>query len=188
MSASRRNTSRITGRSTRQAWLSVPLLVVLAVTVAGCSSRVSGRAGPPVGGSQGAMSNPATSEAPSHTARGLAGTTWRLVEFRSNDDKTGVLRPDDSSKYTMMLEEGSRVSMRLNCNRASGTWTATAENGTFAFGPLAGTRALCPPPSLDERIARDADFVRSYLLRDGRLYLNLMADGGTYVWEPAQRP
>jgi hypothetical protein len=78
----------------------------------------------------------------------------------------------------MALEDGGRVSMQLNCNRASGSWSATAvdvESGTFRFGPLAATRALCPPPSLDERIARDADFVRSYLRRDGRLYLNLMA-------------
>jgi hypothetical protein len=43
------------------------------------------------------------------------------------------------------------------------------------------TKMFCPPPSFDMQIARDAEYVRSYLLRDGRLYLNLMADGGTYV-------
>jgi hypothetical protein len=57
-------------------------------------------------------------------------------------------------------------------------------SGRFELGALAMTRALCPPPSLNERIAGDADYVRSYLLRDGRLYLSLMADGGIYVWEP----
>jgi hypothetical protein len=46
------------------------------------------------------------------------------------------------------------------------------------------TRALCPPPSMDERIARDMDFVRGVLLREGRLSLSLMADAGIYIWEP----
>ncbi len=57
-------------------------------------------------------------------------------------------------------------------------------NGSFKFGPLATTKALCPPPSMDEQVASDAQYVRSYLLKDGRLYLSLMADGGIYVWEP----
>jgi hypothetical protein len=47
-----------------------------------------------------------------------------------------------------------------------------------------GTRALCPPPSLDEQVTSQAQYVRSYLLRDGRLHLSLMADGGIHVWEP----
>jgi len=29
--------------------------------------------------------------------------------------------------------------------------------------------------------------VRSYLLKDGRLYLSLMADGGVYEWRPVNR-
>jgi hypothetical protein len=40
---------------------------------------------------------------------------------------------------------------------------------------------------MDVQIARDSEYVRSFLLRDGRLYLDLMADGGQYVWEPIGR-
>jgi heat shock protein HslJ len=118
----------------------------------------------------------------------LAGTGWRLVEFQSMDDATGTVRPDDPSLYTMRLNSDGTVTMRLNCNRASGTWSAepsgNGASGRFEFGPLAGTRALCPPPSLDESIVAQARFIRSYLLKDGRLYLSLMADGGIYAWEP----
>jgi len=78
--------------------------------------------------------------------------------------------------------------MRLNCNRASGTWSSQpgvdGSSGTFELGPLAMTRAFCPPPSLDTQIARQAEYLRDYLLRRGRLYLGLMADGGIDVWEP----
>ncbi len=118
----------------------------------------------------------------------LAGTNWRLARFQSMDDAIGEIRPHDPSVYTMTLDADGSVRMRLNCNRAMGTWSAApasdAISGTFRFGPLATTRALCPPPSMDERIARDAQWVRGYLLRDGLLHLSLMADAGIYSWEP----
>jgi heat shock protein HslJ len=116
----------------------------------------------------------------------LAGTSWRLVEFQSSDDAIGVVRPSDPSRFTMSLGTDGRVAMQLDCNRANGTWTATPsgpESGSFAFAALAVTRAACPPPNLDQHIARQAEYVRSYVLRGGRLYLSLMADGGSYVWE-----
>jgi hypothetical protein len=37
---------------------------------------------------------------------------------------------------------------------------------------------------MGERIARDAEYVRGFVLSDGRLYLSLMADAGIYAWEP----
>jgi len=116
----------------------------------------------------------------------LAGTHWRLVEFQSMDDAQGTTRPSEGSVYTMWLHGDGSVAMQLNCNRATGTWSATpgsdAASGRFEFGPLAATRALCPPPSMDESIVAQSSYVRSYLLKDDRLYLSLMADGGIYVW------
>ena len=118
----------------------------------------------------------------------LANTQWRLVEFQSMDDAQGTTRPSDPSRYTMRLDADGTVTMRLNCNRATGTWSATPSsdpsNGQFSFGPLAMTSALCPPPSMDESIAKQSQYIRGYLIKDGRLYLSLMADGGIYVWEP----
>lgn len=104
------------------------------------------------------------------------------------DDATGIVRPHDPAFYTMRLHRDGRVTMRLNCNRAMGTWAVEpgvdGASGRFQFGLLAMTRALCPPPSMDESLAAHAEYVRSFLLQDGRLYLSLMADGGIYVWEP----
>ncbi len=118
----------------------------------------------------------------------LAGTRWRLVEFQSMDDAQGTRRPVDSSQYTMELKEDGMVSMQLDCNRATGTWSAEpvsdGSSGIFTFGPLAATMAACPQSAMDEFVASMAGYVRSYLVRDGRLYLSLMADGGIFVWEP----
>jgi heat shock protein HslJ len=118
----------------------------------------------------------------------LEGTDWQLVEFQSMDDAIGTKRPTERSLYTMSLKSDGNVTMKLNCNRAMGSWTYSTSSdgisGKFRFDPLAGTRMLCPPPSMDEDILMHSEYIRSYLLKDGKLYLSLMADGGIYVWEP----
>jgi para-nitrobenzyl esterase len=43
---------------------------------------------------------------------------------------------------------------------------------------------MCPPGSLHDRIVKQLPYVRSYLIKHGRLYLSLMADGGIYEFEP----
>jgi len=117
----------------------------------------------------------------------LAGTHWRLVEFQSMSDEVATRVPHDSSLYLMQLNADGSVTMQLDCNRAAGSWAARASdnpaNGRFEFGPIAATRMLCPPPSMDEFVIAQAQYVRGYLLKDSRLYLSLMADGGIFVWE-----
>ena len=49
---------------------------------------------------------------------------------------------------------------------------------------MALTRAACPPASLHDRLVRDFPLIRSYVMKDGHLFLALMADGGTYQFEP----
>lgn len=131
---------------------------------------------------------PAETAAPAEAvAPPLAGTQWQLVEIQSMSDEVGIERPEDPALYTLAFGEDGQASLRLNCNQGTGTWTSEASSqggGSLQFGPIAATRASCPPPSLDERIARDLEFVRSYTLESGRLHLSLMADGGIYVWEP----
>ena len=126
--------------------------------------------------------------APTVSVASLADTRWQLVEFQSMDDAVGTQRPEDPSRYTMRLNGNGTVQFQLNCNSANGSWSAEAGNdpasGYFEFGPLAVTSAVCPPPSMDEQISSQSQWVRSYLNKNGRLYLSLMADGGIYVWEP----
>jgi heat shock protein HslJ len=129
--------------------------------------------------------------APSPAAEPLAGSRWELVSVQSMSDAQGTTRIADPSRFTVSFGADGRAAFRLDCNRAHATWTsipgADGRSGRVEFGPIAGTRALCPPPSIDERLTRDLPFVRSYLLRDGQLHLSLMADGGIYSWRPAPR-
>jgi para-nitrobenzyl esterase len=116
---------------------------------------------------------------PSDAARDLAGS-WQLVKFQGGDDK--VLSSDDRSRYTLAIEPGGSVSVRIDCNRGRGTWHSPGP-GQLAFGPLALTRAMCPPAPLTDRLAKDWSYVRGYVIRDGRLFLSLMADAGIYEFE-----
>lgn len=111
----------------------------------------------------------------------LTGTSWQLVRFQGGDDT--VLTPSDGSRYTITFGDDGRVSARIDCNRGSGTWTSSRP-GQLAFGPMALTRAMCPPGSMHDKIAKDWTYVRSYVVKDGHLFLALMADGGIYEFEP----
>jgi heat shock protein HslJ len=114
-------------------------------------------------------------------AAALAGTSWQLVKFQGSDDKT--LTPDDKSKYTIAFTAAGQLTARVDCNRGRGTWKSSAPS-QLQFGPLALTRAACPPGPLNDRMVKDFGFVRSYVIKNGHLFLSLMADGGIYEFEP----
>ena len=122
-----------------------------------------------------------TQISPPSAALQLGGTSWQLVKFQGGDGKT--LTPDDKAKYTITFGADGSVSARIDCNRGRGTWKSSGPN-QLQFGPLALTRAMCPPGSLHDQIVKHWDYIRSYIIKDGHLFLSLMADGGIYEFEP----
>ncbi len=125
-----------------------------------------------------------SSSAPQPDAtKGLAGTSWRLVKFAGGDDTTRT--PDDRGKYTIQINADGSLATRVDCNRGRGTWKSTGP-GQIEFGPLALTRAMCPPGSLHDQWVKQWPYIRSYVVKDGHLFLSLMADGGIYEFEPAE--
>jgi heat shock protein HslJ len=127
-----------------------------------------------------------------HPVTALAGSSWRLVAIQSMDDAQGTSAPPSGQVYRVTFGADGRAAFTLNCNRAIGGWSsepsADGQSGSLAFTAIAMTRALCPPPSLDTRIARDLGYVRSYRLGDGTLSMSLMADGGIYQWAHEEAP
>lgn len=118
----------------------------------------------------------------------LSGTSWQLVAIQSMDPAQRTTQVSEPSHFTLEFGRDGRSTVRLDCNRGLSEYkarpAADGSSGSLTFSPIAGTRARCAPPNLDERIARDLHHVRSYLLKDGKLFLSLMADGGIYEWEP----
>ncbi len=125
----------------------------------------------------------APNASPPAAASPLIGTSSKLVKIAYGDDSVHV--PDDPTKYTLIFLNDTRIAARIDCNRGNGAWKSP-EPGRIEFGPMATTRAMCPPGSLHDRVLRDLPWVRSYVLKDGKLFLSLMADGGIYEYEPHQ--
>ena len=115
------------------------------------------------------------------TSHRLEGTSWQLVKFRGGDD--AMLTPGDGAKYTIEFAVGGRLTARIDCNRGRGTWKSNGSN-QLLFGPLALTRAKCLHGSLHDQIVKQWGYIRSYVIKDGRLFLSLTADGGIYEFKP----
>jgi heat shock protein HslJ len=117
-------------------------------------------------------------------SRGLGGTSWQLVKFRGREGLT--LQPEDRAKYTIAFGTDGWVNARIDCNRGSGTWMSTGPS-QLELGPLALTRAMCPPGSLHDQIVKHWPYVRSYVIKDDHLFVSLMAEGGIYELEPTSQ-
>ncbi len=116
----------------------------------------------------------------------LSSTEWRLIEFQSPKEAIGTIRPNQGEAYTLRFNSDGTLAAGLSCNRGSGRWSspdAMATTGSINLDLQAVTQAACEPSPL-ERIGADLNRVRTFVIRDGRLHLNLMMDSGDYVWEP----
>ena len=117
----------------------------------------------------------------SSSASALSGTSWQLVKFQGPDERT--FSPDDKSKYTITFGSNGRVTIRVDCNRGSSTWKATAK-GELQFGSWSRTTAKCGAGSLHDQIVTEGAAVRNFVIKDGHLFLSGMAAGGYYELEP----
>lgn len=114
-------------------------------------------------------------------ANNLEGTSWRLLNISSMDDTVDV--PDDPNKYTLAFGADDNAAIKADCNRGTGAWSAESPP-QLTFGPIAATSALCPPPSISEKYLAQFEWVRSYTMKDGHLFLATMADGSIIEFEP----
>jgi heat shock protein HslJ len=110
----------------------------------------------------------------------LAGSSWQLVQILSMDDTDVV--PDDGAKYTLTFTDDG-VNILADCNRGTGAYTSQSP-GQLTFGMIASTRALCAPDSISDTFMKQFQWVRSYVFKDGNLFLATMADGAIIEFEP----
>jgi len=120
---------------------------------------------------------------PAEAPGGLVGPTWQLVRFQGGDGKVAI--PGDRTSYTLAFRADGTVSARIDCNRGHGGYKLPGGN-QIEFGPMAITRAMCPPGSMHDQVVKQLPYIRSYVIKDGHLFLSLMADGGIYEFETAR--
>lgn len=113
----------------------------------------------------------------------LENTPCQFVKFEGGDGQ--VLTSEDPSKYTLMINKDGTFNVRFDCNRGRGTWKSKGSN-QIEFGPMALTRAMCLEGSLHDHFVKHWPNIRSFTLKDGHLFLSLMADGGVFEFEPVK--
>lgn len=112
----------------------------------------------------------------------LLGQTWQWVEYQ---DSAGLndLIVDNPALYTITFNEDGSYAIAADCNSGMGSFTA--ENNAITFEQGIMTLAMCSPESLDQQFLSRLNDVVTYVVEDGRLYLNLMMDAGNMVFAPA---
>ncbi len=113
----------------------------------------------------------------------FVGATWNWEEFIDNAGGQTVKVADPAS-YTVTFAEDGTVAMKADCNQAAGTFTLDGSNLTVTVGPV--TLAMCSAESLGEQFLVNLTSVATAAVQDGKLLLELMADGGTMVFAPAK--
>jgi len=105
---------------------------------------------------------------------------WEWISFQGMDD--GTLDVSDPTLYTLEIRDDG-ASIRADCN--TGTGSLELEGPQLQFGPIATTMMACPDASLADRYLKYLEYVRSWVLENGHLYLSLYADGGIMEFRPA---
>lgn len=129
------------------------------------------------------MSESTTSAANDITSSELADTKWELLKIQSMDDTEWT--PADPSRYTLTLDPDGKAYMRLDCNQGNAGWSSESA-GQISFTPVASTSALCQDEGLSERYANQFEYVRTYVMREGHLFLATMADGAIIEFQPVE--
>ena len=83
-----------------------------------------------------------------------------------------------------MFNEDGTVSISADCNLANGSYTDEDGSLQVQIGPM--TMAQCPAESRSDQFIQFLGFATRYFFKDGNLYLDLFADGGTLEFMPAK--
>ena len=131
---------------------------VLLLLLAGCVAVNS-----PANSTSGADS----STPPATDANAIIGQTWRLQEIQTaNGD---VMRPEADAVYTLLLVEEGSATGQADCNAINATYTF--DDSALTFGPIASTKALCPPGSLFDAYVQALSTGSDYVVTDDMLTL-----------------
>ncbi len=113
----------------------------------------------------------------------FVGVTWNWEEFIDNAGVQNV-KVADPANYTVTFAEDGTVAMKADCNQAVGSFSLDGSNLAVTLGPV--TLAMCSAESLGEEFLVHLTSVATAGIEDGKLLLDLMADGGTMIFAPAQ--
>ena len=110
----------------------------------------------------------------------LQANPWQWTAFTNPVEQYSI---DNPQKYMLTFNADGSLNIVADCNNASGEYTTQGSSITITVGPM--TMAACPPESRSDDFIQYLGFAAIYFFKDGNLYIDLMADGGTLAFSPA---
>ena len=110
----------------------------------------------------------------------LTTNPWQWVGFTSPVEQ---FKLDQPGNYLVTFQEDGTVAIKADCNNAGGSYTADDSSLEIKLGPM--TTAACPPDSRGDQFVKLLGSAAKYFFADGKLFIDLMADGGTMRLDPA---
>lgn len=104
----------------------------------------------------------------------LVGPTWKWEGVVTQTEAMNVSEPE---RYTIQFLPDGRAAIRADCNRGTGAYKT--EGTQLSFGPIASTRAMCPPGSLSDRFLESLQNAATFRIDRDRLYVDQKMDSGT---------
>lgn len=123
---------------------------------------------------------PAATVAPSTPLEALKAHPWQWVGFTNPVDKFKI---DNPQSYQITFNADGKANVVADCNNAILAYTADDSSLKFQPGPM--TMAACPPGSRSNDFVQYLSFAAIYFFKDGNLFIDLFADGGTLEFKPA---
>lgn len=122
-----------------------------------------------------------TTDTPAGEETTLTAHPWQWNAVVSPVAEVEVEMPES---YQVTFNEDGTVNIVADCNNASGTYTDDEGAITIAIGPM--TLVACPEGSRSDQFLALLSGTASYFIVEDRLFIDLMADGGTMAFEPDQ--
>jgi heat shock protein HslJ len=127
---------------------------------------------PAEGAAEGSEATPA--EAPN-----ILNTIWLWEGTTTPVEEITAANPEN---YRFALLPGGLVRAQADCNQARGTYTLDGNALTMQIGAM--TRMACPPESQADLFLTQLNSAALYFVQDGKLFIDLFADGGTMRFAP----
>ncbi|HET6462616.1 MAG TPA: META domain-containing protein [Candidatus Krumholzibacteria bacterium] len=99
---------------------------------------------------------------------------WRWIATQTPVKRITCVDPD---MYALTFLPDGTARIIMDCNRGSGSYHLDGKS--IRIGPVATTRMMCPPGSMDTIFGQEIDAARTWFMQGDTLMLDLMADSGT---------
>jgi len=149
--------------------IGVFLLLALWILAAGCEKKGGESAAENHAGEVDAR--PGMIPVPGET---LARGPWRWVATVTPVER---IAPPNPENYTIEFLPDSTARVMLDCNQGNGRYHVDGKSLTI--GPIAATRMMCPPGTMDAEFGKQLDGVRNWFMQGDTLMMDIFADSGT---------